>query len=60
MRKSPKEQRSHRQTIQRKVTSRNVTQDNVNINNFWKGSRWFCPSEALLLFLTTRIKKMTV
>jgi len=23
-------------------TSRNVTQDNGNINNFWKGSRWFC------------------
>jgi len=22
-------------------TSRNVSQDNGNINNFWKGSRWF-------------------
>ena len=28
------------QTIQRTVTSRNVTQDNGK-NNFWKGSRWF-------------------
>jgi len=23
-------------------TSKNVIQDNGNINNFWKGSRWFC------------------
>jgi len=22
--------------------SRNATQDNGNINNFWKGRRWFC------------------
>ena len=30
------------QSIQRTVPSRNVTQHNGNINNFWKGSRWFC------------------
>jgi len=41
MRKSAKKQQSQIQTIQRTVTSRNVTQDNGNINNFWKGSRWF-------------------
>ena len=39
MRKSAKKQQSQ---IQRTVTSRNVTQDNGNMNNFWKGSRWFC------------------
>jgi len=36
------EKRITGQTFQRIVTSRNVTQDNVNIKNFWKGSRWFC------------------
>ena len=48
--------------MQRTATTRNLTQDNRNINNFWKGSRWFFPSmpEDLLLFLTTRIKKMAV
>jgi len=35
MRKSAKKQQSQ---IQRTVTSRNVTQDNGNINNFWKVS----------------------
>ena len=35
-------QQSQVQTIQRIVTSRKVTQNNGNINNFWKGSRWFC------------------
>jgi len=42
MTKSAKTQQSHVQMIQRIVTSRNVTQDNGNTNNFWKGSRWFC------------------
>jgi len=42
MRKSAKKQQSQIQTIQRTVTSRNVTQDNGNINNFWKGNRCFC------------------
>jgi len=42
MSKSEKKQQSQVQTIQRTVPSRNATQDNGNINNFWKGSRWFC------------------
>jgi len=42
MRKSANEQQPQVQTIQRAVTSRNVTQINGNINKFWKGSRWFC------------------
>jgi len=41
MRKSAKKQQSQVQTIQITVTSRNVTQDNGNINKFWKGGRWF-------------------
>jgi len=28
--------------IQQTVTSRNVTEVNVSINKFWKGSHWFC------------------
>jgi len=43
MKKSAKKQQSQVQMIQRTVTSRNVTQDNIKINKFWKGSRWFCP-----------------
>jgi len=43
MRKSAKKHQSQVQTIQRKITSRNVAQNNGNINKFWKGSRWFCP-----------------
>jgi len=42
MSKSAKKQQSQVQTIQRTVPSRNATQDNGNINNFWKSSRWFC------------------
>jgi len=42
MRILAKNQQSQIQTIQRTVTSRNVTQDNGNIHKFWKGSRWFC------------------
>jgi len=42
MRKSAKKQQSQVQTIQRTVTCKNVTEDNGNINNFWKASRWFC------------------
>jgi len=41
MRKSAKKKYKI-QTIQRTVTCRNVTQDNGNTNNFWKGNHWFC------------------
>jgi len=37
-----KKKQSQVQTIHRTVTGRNVTQDNGNINNFWKGSYWLC------------------
>jgi len=39
MTKSAKKQQSQVQTIQITVITRNVTQDNGNINNVWKGSR---------------------
>ena len=42
MRESAEKQLVQVQTIQRIVTTRNVTQDYGNINNFWKGSHWFC------------------
>jgi len=42
MRKFAKKQQSQVQTIQWTVPSRNATQDNGNIKNFLKGSRWFC------------------
>jgi len=42
IRKSAKKQQSQIQTIQRTIIIRNVTQDNGKINNFQKGSRWFC------------------
>jgi len=41
MKKSAEKQQSQVQTIQRTVTGRNVTQDNGNINKFWKSSRSF-------------------
>jgi len=41
MRKSAKKKQSQVQTIQRTVSSRNVTQDNDIMKKFWKGSRWF-------------------
>ena len=41
MRKSAKKQQSQFQTVQRTVSSENVAHDNADINNFWKGSRWF-------------------
>jgi len=66
MTKSAKKQQSQVQTIQRRVPSRNVTQDNGNINKFWKGSRWFrcyCDTinstvipDLFKLILTTEIK----
>ena len=59
MRISAKKQQPKVQTIQR-TAIRDVTQHNGNINNFWKGSRWFCCHKDLLLFHTTRIKKMAV
>jgi len=41
MRKSAKKKQSHVQTIQRTVSSRNVTQDNDIMEKFCKGSRLF-------------------
>jgi len=41
MRKSAKNQKSQVQTIKRTVTGKKESQDNSNINNFWKGSGWF-------------------
>ena len=41
IRKSTIKQQSQVQTIQVTVITRNVTQDNGNINNFWKDSRLF-------------------
>jgi len=38
MRKSAKKQQSQ---VQRTVSIENVAHDNSDINNFWKGSRWF-------------------
>jgi len=40
MRKSAKKQ-SQMQTIKRTVTGTKESEENGNINNFWKGSRWF-------------------
>ena len=59
---SEKKKQSQVQTIQRTVSSRNVTQDNDIMKKFWKGSRWFRRHclRTFLLFLTNRIKKMTV
>jgi len=58
MRKSTKKQ-PQVQTNQRTVPSRNPTQDNGNISNFWTGSRWFCCQcpRTHLLFLTTESRK---
>jgi len=42
IRNSAKKQQSQVQTIQKTTTSRNVTEDNVKMYNFWKGSCWFC------------------
>jgi len=41
MRKSAKKQQPQVQTIKRRVTSRNESQDKGNINKFWKGSGGF-------------------
>jgi len=59
MSKSEKKQQSQVQTIQRTVPSRNATQDNGNINNFWKGSRWFCFQRPFVISYD-RIKKMAI
>jgi len=40
MRKSAKKQQSQVQTTKRTFTGRKEAQDNGNMNNFWKGSRW--------------------
>jgi len=39
MRKSAKKQQSQVETIKRTVIGIKESQDNGNINNFWKGSR---------------------
>jgi len=60
MRKSAKKQQSQVQTIQRTVTSRNVTQDNGNINKSGKGGRWFAVTRQCLrtyYFLRTESRK---
>jgi len=44
VRKLCSKKQSQAQTIQRTVASRNVIQNNGNIDKFWKGSRWFCRS----------------
>jgi len=61
MRKSAKKQQFQVQMIQRTVTHRNVTQDNGYITTL-EGQSLVLPSmhDDLLLFLTTRIKKMAV
>jgi len=41
MRKSAIKQQSQVQTIKRTVIGIKQSQDNGNINKFWKGSRWF-------------------
>jgi len=60
MRKSAKKQQSQIQTIQRTATSRNVTQDNGNINNFWKSNRWFCRQCLRPFVISYDQKKMAV
>jgi len=62
MRKSVKKQQSQVQTIKRTVSSRDITQENGNINNFLERQLLVLLSmpEDLSLFLTTRIKKMAV
>jgi len=59
MRKSAKNNNHMVQTIQRRVTSRNATHDNGNINNFWKGSRWFCREylKTFCYFLQPELRK---
>ena len=60
MRNSAKKQQSQVQTIQRAVHSRNATQDNGNINNFWKGSRLAFNVWGPFVVSYDRIKKMAV
>ena len=57
-----KKQQTQIQTNQITVTTRKVTQDTGNINNFWKRQSlvFLSMPEDLLLFLTTRINKMAV
>jgi len=57
-----KKQQSQIQTLKRTITGRMESQDNGNINNFCKGQSLVLQSmpEDLLLFLTTRIKKMAL
>ena len=62
MRKLAKKQQSHVQTIQITATSRNVTQDNGNGNNFLKGSRWFCHQclRTFCYFIRPESRKMAL
>jgi len=59
MGKSEKKQQSQVQTIKRTVTGIKESQDNGNIKNFWKGSRWFCRQclRALCHFLRPESRK---
>jgi len=59
MKKSAEKQQSQVQTIQRTVTGRNVTQDNGNINKFWKSSRsfWRQCLRTLCYFLRSESRK---
>jgi len=57
MRKSTKNQQSQVQTIPRTVTSRNVTAGNGDVNNFWKGSCWFCRLRTLCYFVQPESRK---
>jgi len=45
MRKLAKKQQSQVQTIQRTVPSRNATQDNDNMNEFWKAVTGFAVND---------------
>ena len=55
--KSAKKQQSQVQMIQRTVTSRNVTQDNGNMNNVWKGNGWFSRQGGFYYFLRPESRK---
>jgi len=50
MRTWVKKQQSQAQTVQRTVTSRNITLDNSNINKFWKGRCWFAVNAGDLFY----------
>jgi len=59
MRKSAKNQQSQVQKIKRTLTGKKESQDNSNINNFWKGNGWFYPQclRTLCYFLRSELRK---